>query len=231
MKSFSKSAAVLAGGMVFAGTANAAMILSEDFEGASPGAWSNGFGTYATALNYSGDPHTSVPGGGAFYGHLIGLDDGGETASGFSTSQTIDITGGGFLNFDGWLASYTANDDYAAFYVEFFSGAGGSGASLGFADIADGSTSNGVVSTPAGAWDQFNWSNYQTNVEVPATAASVLIRYEGRATDDNGNDAYSDNLIFSTDSAAVGTSIQLVPEPGSLALLGLGGLALLRRRR
>lgn len=234
-------AAVLAGGMMFAGQATAATILSEDFEGDSPGAWSNGFGTYATNLNYSGDPHTSVPDGGDYYGTLIGVDDGGATPNGFSTSQTIDFTGddvaivagGGFLNFDGWLASYTSNDDYAAFHVEFFAGAGGTGASLGFADIADGSISNGVASTPAGDWNQFNWSNYVTNVAIPTTAASVTILYDGRATNSNGNDAYTDNLNFAVEASATGTNISLVPEPTSLALLGLGaiGLSGLVRRR
>jgi len=224
MKSFSKCAAVLAGGLVFAGTsAQGATLVDEDFEAASPGSAGWSYSQYGTAANYSGDPHTSVDagGGGSFYGWAPG---GGASTHDLAAGDTV-------LNFDGWLASYTADDDYTAFRVEFFDGLAGAGSSLGFADIADGSVENGST-TPSGAWNIDNWSNYVTHVLIPGGAQSVVITYEGRTTTtSNSNDAYADNILIETGTAAVGTEIALVPEPGSLALLGLGGLALLRRRR
>jgi len=60
-----------------------------------------------------------------------------------------------------------------------------------------------------------------------------LISYEFTATDGTLNTTFDrdDSLTGDTNNWLSGYSLQVVPEPSSLALLGLGGLLIARRRR
>lgn len=212
--------AILAGGLMFAGSASAATVFTEDFESASQtgggaaGAFGGGtggsFGAYGTAQNFSGDLHTtSVTGGGSFYGHTIGVTNP-------AVSDVVVLAAGDTqYTFSAWLASYTGDGDYTTVSVEYFSDVGGT-ASLGSVTLADGSA-EGTSTTPSGAWNAENWTNYTATGTVAAGSQSFKISYGGV-----GNDTYADNISY---------SVTAVPEPSSTTLLGLGALALILRRR
>lgn len=59
-------------------------------------------------------------------------------------------------------------------------------------------------------------------------SASLGTPFEYQNFDDLGSDDFS--FIGIDDAGPITTSVRLVPEPASLALIGIGGLVLLRRR-
>ncbi|MFC4991546.1 PEP-CTERM sorting domain-containing protein [Rubritalea tangerina] len=217
---------ILAGGLMFAGAANAATLFTEDFEGDSS-KWQSSWGTYNSSDNFSGDAHSSVTDGLTKYGNLIG-GAGATTNAAPVVSTTVVLEAGeiaaaalGNANYDfsGWLASYTGNAEVTQISVEFFSDTGATN-SLGTVLLADGNV-EGTSTTPAGAWNNKNWSNYTASGQLATGTQSFQITYGTSG----GNDAYADNLSFS-----VSTSVA-VPEPSSTLLLGLGGVAMILRRR
>jgi hypothetical protein len=209
----STTAKILAGGLMFAGSVNAATVFTEDFEsggGAFGGGTGGSFGAYATGDNYSGDSHTiSVLSGGSFYGHTIGVD------SPVTSDAVVLTVGDANYAFSGYLAGYTSDGDFTTINVEFFSDGGGT-TSLGTTLLASGDV-EGSSTTPSGAWNADNWSLYTANGTVPAGTSSFRMIYGGA-----GNDTYADNLSF---------TVSAVPEPTSSALFGLGFLGFLARRR
>lgn len=78
---------------------------------------------------------------------------------------------------------------------------------------------DGAAGTPNG-----QWNNYTASGIVPVGADTVFITVANSAAAGQAgtNDGYVDLVTFST---------TVVPEPSSTALLGLGGLALILRRR
>lgn len=219
-------AAILAGGMAFVGSANAAQLLTNGgFETASPAGWGDGpaagndvgFGQYshATQVYYSGPAPT---GASASYGWQWGAGNGSGLLG--SATQIVDVSGlaGQAYTFEAWLASWTGDDDYAVLTLQFFDGGGGQ---VGSTDTFDGNLLINFVQTAGGeAADQDNWKLYQTNGLIPVGAVSSVVMISSATTSANGNDAYVDLV-----------SLDVVPEPASLALFGLGGLAMLRRKR
>ena len=112
----------------------------------------------------------------------------------------------------------------------FFDGLGGTGSSLGTVVFADGSlitaadgvtesvNSGGTIIAGDGGTTLSNWKHYVTSKAIPGGAQSVTLIYNGIQ-----NDSYAENVSFTS-----------VPEPGSIALLGIAGLLSIgigRRRR
>ena len=212
-KNLPKASLILAGGMMFAGTAGAAISFNSTFDNGvdatNDGSWT-GFNTYAYGLGYT---LAAPAGSGTHYG---------KTNAG-SLTTTIDLTNAGAdtatiaagnmtFNFSAWLGSYTGNPDRAQISYEFFdSGAALIGAAVVFDD--------GAAGTPNGTWNEYTDSG-----TLATNAASVLITIANStaAGQAGSNDGYADLVSFSTNT---------IPEPSSAALLGLGSLALLKRRR
>ena len=229
---------------MFAGSAGASTVFTEGFEGADASAqWTNAFSTYNSGSNWSGSDHGQMPSGGAKYGNLInGSVNGGPRLTiafdmaGLLTGSELSAVAAGTAtwNFNSWLAGY--QDEFTSFDIEWFDGAGGTGSSLGVQQLVTGETAANAVSVINGStleagtanWNSLNWSNYETSGTVATGAASFIISYNGedltggKNVGQSTNDAYSDNLNL---------TITAVPEPSSAALLGLGGLALILRRR
>ncbi len=182
-----------------------AVVLTEGFEGASPGMWSNGFWTYASHQDYSNSDHGALPDGGATYGALN--SSGGTQASVnladvLSTSQQADVAAGTAIwSFEAWIASWKNDSSTALLTVEWFDGLGGTGTSLGSSTVADGSSSSNVVAVVNGAalegnssnWDVDNWSNYSTSGAVPAGAQSLVLTFDVNS----GVDGYVDDIELS----------------------------------
>ncbi len=234
------ASSVLAGGLLFAGAANAATTFTEDFEGTAT-QWQTSWGSYVSGYTGTGSPHnpnvndTGLAGGtfngGARFGHTIsgaptatrpiGADsNGAEVISNTVALAAGDLAGiaagNGTYTFSAWLAAYTGNAgaDFTQISVQFFSDAAGTVATGGSIQLASGDV-EGSSTTPSGAWSNTNWSLYTASGAVATDAQSFQITFGGP-----GNDTYADNISFT-----------VVPEPSSTALLGLGGLALVLRRR
>ena len=117
------------------------------------------------------------------------------------------------LNFD-YAASDTASGDSGSVVVSFTDGMGGSvGSPLSFAVTP--------VVAPMGATSAPYRPGLITG-PVPINARNATITLNGKL----GNAGTATNVAYDSFSGNIA-----VPEPASLGLLGLGGLALLRRRR
>ena len=87
---------------MFAGQADGATIVSEDFEAASPGTSGWVFSQYGTGANYSNSPHSGVPGGGSSYGWAPG---GTASPPNLTSTAAVDLAAGyTCVAFDGWWA-------------------------------------------------------------------------------------------------------------------------------
>ena len=79
---------------------------------------------------------------------------------------------------------------------------------------------NSLVHT-ATSWEEYYVATQPANHPLGVPVQSLIFRVSGGAVPAvNGGGLYIDDV-----------STQAVPEPGSLAILGIGGLALMRRRR
>ncbi len=190
----------------------------------------------------------ALPGGG--YGYMVGdfpmaadvgngsmdlanwdsTDDGAGVYTtirsfGGTSLSSIDATSGGSLA----IVGDTNNGASAIFSVDGTNWANMSltfdrrGTGTGFnsmvIEMFDGATSLGVVAAygPGGSWAA---STYSLAALDGVANASISFLFNG-ATSGNGNNRL-DNVTISGD---------VIPAPGALALLGLGGLATARRRR
>lgn len=199
---------------MFAGSAGAAISFTSTFDDGTAafndGAWT-GFATYAYSLNYT---LTAPSGSGT---HYAKTNDGSLTATIVLTNGGLDTAtiAAGSMQFDfsAYLGSYTGNGDRAQISYQFLdSGA----ATIGSATTFD----DGLAGVVNGTWTQYG----TTGGLVPTNAAGVLITIANSASvgQSGSNDGYADLVSFTTTT---------VPEPSSAALLGLGGLALILRRR
>lgn len=175
----------------------------------------------AFAYDYSqGYTAAAAPGTGDKYWY------GGGTGGGES-SQSIDVSSGdsaaaiagGSARYDlsAFFSTYQSQGDFGTVTASFLDGGGGELASA----IVGGEAF--VTSLPLDDGDG-TWGQDMLSGDVPAGTVSILVTLTGSLgegqTQTNAADGYIDNV-----------SLIITPEPGSIALIGLGGLAMLKRRR
>jgi hypothetical protein len=222
--------AILAGSLTFMGSADAASIVSENFEGASN---IFGGGTYNYAQNYT-MPNLLSPGGGLKYMNGGAGITGAVSTNTFSTGALSLLSGGitgaqidgGLISYNLYsqFSTYRLQGDFSTLFVQFFDAGSsplGSRLALGGAAFtaALGSGNNG--SYP----DARDWGADSLAGLVPAGARFAGFTIEAvKAAPGTAIDGYVDNVSF---------SISLVPEPGTAGLLALGAgiFALMRRCR
>lgn len=222
--------AILAGSLTFMGTAEAATIVAENFEGAS-----NVFGgsTYNYAQNYT-MPNLLSPGGGLKYMNGGAGITGAVSTNNFSTGSLSLLSGGitgaqidgGLISYNLYsqFSTYRLQGDYATLFVQFLDASSsplGPRFAIGGAGFTSALGSGNNGSYP----DARDWGADSLTGLVPAGArfANLTIQ-EIKAAPGTAIDGYVDNVSF---------SIGAVPEPGTAGLLGLGAgiFALLRKRR
>ena len=172
--------AVLAGVVILMAVSNASanLLINGSFEEPSPTGWEGGFATYnhTTSVYYEGPAPADC-------GNIYGWAWGGGTMN--SATQTVDMTGKGNVPyvFSAWLASWTADPDFARASIEFFDGADGTGNSLAFVEFNGndgeaphivGSATEEGLADPSVAWTQDNWTLYETVGIVPAGTISAF---------------------------------------------------------
>jgi hypothetical protein len=221
--------AILAGSLTFMGSAQAATILSENFEGGS-----NLFGatTYNYAQNYT-MPNLLTPSG------LLKYMNGGAGVTGQVSTNNFSagalsllsggVTGGqidgGLISYNLYsqFSTYRVQGDYATLLVQFLDGSSsplGGVLSLGGAAFTSALGSGNNGSYP----DARDWGADSKLGIVPVGARFVVVTIqEVKTAGGTAIDGYVDN---------VNITMSIVPEPGLASLLALGGgLFALRRRR
>ncbi len=135
-------------------------------------------------------------------------------------TQTVDLSAFGaaidagdqVLNVD---FIYSSNDgrDTGVFSLHFFGSTDGSGAELGAGYLVNLDADNGYAFT--------GWFEETAGGLVPIGARSVTLQIDTTRTGGSETNVWIDNITG---------DINTIPEPASLALLGLGGATLLTRR-
>ncbi|MFC4993806.1 PEP-CTERM sorting domain-containing protein [Rubritalea tangerina] len=239
------AAGVLAGGMMFSGDVEAANIVVDGgFEGdnTASGAW-GAYNDYSHPYSGLGGPQLTVIGTLNDYGYNddISLDAGAEFHGLGGGSQTIDLTSGGLslatiaagdarFAYSAWLAGYNGDNNTVALQLEWLD-AGNS--VVGSTLLLDrGVTTNQVTTAElivegadnGAAADPDYWALYEVKgtIDTAATQARITFVAGTGHVAGGANDWYADNVVL---------DVVAVPEPSSTALIGLGGLALILRRR
>lgn len=223
------AAAILAGGLLFSGPANAAVIFSEDFED-----FTNAFGlnTYAYASNYT-MPNVLTPPGGLLYGNAGAGINGQVSTNEFALEPLSLTTGGGVstaqidaglagFDFRAQFSTYRTQGDYGQLSITF--------KDAGALTIGDAVILGGDLFTASLASGQFGnyadaraWGESAFQGIVPVGARTIDVVFSGTKTaGGTAIDGYVDNVSL---------SVAVVPEPATFAILGFASLLCLKRRR
>ena len=205
------TATAILGRYLLISNANAAILFTSTFDNGTSaqndGGW-NRFSSYNYASNFT---LAGPAGAGPSYAALI--SDAPMTTMIDLSSEGADIDAGNVnYDFSGYLGSYTLNTDRGEFSIQFKNAVG---TNIGAEIVMD----DGAAGNPNGTWTQ-----YTSSGTLAAGVRQVEITFDESRTATFGGtvDGYADLVSFST---------TVVPEPSSSALLGLGGLALIIRRR
>jgi hypothetical protein len=167
--------------------------------------------TYASGVYDNGGP---LAGGGAAY-FTSNQTSGGDATGPGQIAQLIDVSTGDTA---AQIAAGTAQWSASAFFTTYGGDADFGSVHLDFLDAGSSSLDTAQIdaSQSLATWTQFSDSGL-----VPVGTETIQVSVFGTPLN-SGPDGYIDNVSL---------EINEVPEPGSLALLALGGLAVLRRRR
>jgi hypothetical protein len=206
---------ILAGGLAFVGSANAAdLIVNGSFEDGGVG-WVGTFGTYNySAAYYAGPPVPASENPGSSYSWRHGLPDGtfgGPLIQDVNLSPTLNTSdidaGRSVYVLSAWMASYTSDPERPYVTVQFYDQTAAPLGSLvaldragsaGFTTFADGTTVFDDVA------HRHNWAKYIRNGGIPpgARTARVGVTHSPNAGLGGRPDTYTDLVKLDVVSVA-----------------------------
>ncbi len=214
MNTATKTLSALSALALFAGSAHAASIYSEDFEGAVFNQGGNTFNTSAgwASTDFTATGNLNELSASSFASHLSGLGNAfGILSRGVTSTADLGIN---FLDdttytfsFEHFRRTNTLGDDLTA---EIQTASGTVLATETFAPVT------GVAATDI----ESRVVSYTTNGGAEVGQEIRLVFIDPSPATNSTNQAGIDNIV-----------LDAVPEPGSLALLGLCGLLIARNRR
>lgn len=162
-----------------------------------------------------------------------------------AASQTVNLTttldgatmtavanGTAQFAFSAWMAGYFGDNNTVATRLRFFDTTDGTGTAIATFTLDRGVTTNQVTTadflvnaaTGTAETDPDYWALYEIQTLVPTSAQSVIVDFVAGTghVNSGSNDWYADQVIL---------DIVAVPEPSSTALIGLGALGFMLRRR
>lgn len=228
MQKFSTLTLVL--GLMSAGAAHGALMVDTTKSGTNATALDPGIPPVVTAGDLAEAAGATITGTISGGGGLSFLADGGvgvtdtAAAANLDSEDSFTITLDTTVNSDGYDIS------------ELFSVAGWSTSSGGRANQGYGVTFNlvggGTTVIAAQTFEANNSpTNYWTTVSLTDDSGLLATGVESIVFNgfDNANESANPSIVVYREFDVIGTAT--VPEPGSLALLGLGGLMMIKRRR
>lgn len=209
--------AVVAGGLMFVGSASAGVVVNESFEGGN-----SIFGTVSTYQYSQGYTSINIPpdAGSFYYTGNPGQAQVSRSASvsivGSDGVSAVDIDAGlAVFDFSAWFSTYRSQNDWSSLTLQFQDqngvALGGSFVIGGFdfvSSLGSGSSVNNV--------EERDWGQDSINGAIPVSARQAALTLFTQRLAGGAADGYTD---------VVRLNVSVVPEPGSgLALLVAGTL-------
>ena len=220
-----------AGALLFAATSTqAALVFSEDFEG---------YGNTDDNTVATYDKQPPLPTNWTRASNGFGSDKIGLNLVGTNTVLSTRYTNSGLTTNDGVIGTLTAGETYTIsfdvsldgtadpFLVGLVTFADGAARNSVNGSIADGTSA--VLASTSGSWSGTEWT---AGGGAIVSGSTITFTYTADGTEGSLGDDLAVRIDGASTSANIdNVSVDVVPEPGSLALMGLGGLMMLKRRR
>lgn len=217
--------------LVTATSANAGLVFTETFEGYG----NTDDNTVATYDKFPPTPTNWQPTDTGAFGaknHGLNLD-------GTNTVYTFRYTNSGLTTLEGVLGNLTAGETYTISFDVSLDNVIDSPFDVGLLTFAPGASRNTVSSMGDGASavlasvsGNYNLGGYWTATGGTVSGSTITFSYTADGTEGTLGQDLAVRLDGASTSANIdNVKVDIVPEPGTIALMAIGGMMVARRRR